>query len=90
MALNIKDPVTERLAAEIAAQTGTSKTGAVRSALQEQRDRLRAEATAADRAAGVRRFLLEEAWPQVPDEVRRRPLSKAERESVLGLGPDGV
>ena len=34
MALNIKDPETERLAAEVAALTGTTKTGAVRYALR--------------------------------------------------------
>ena len=35
MALNIKDPETERLAAEVAALTGTTKTGAVRYALRQ-------------------------------------------------------
>jgi len=35
VALNIKDPETERLAAEAAALTGDSKTGAVRQALRE-------------------------------------------------------
>lgn len=34
MALNIKDPETERLAAEVAAITGQTKTGAVRYALR--------------------------------------------------------
>jgi antitoxin VapB len=90
MALNIKDPATQALAAEVAALSGETKTGAVREALRERRDRLRGEAAAAHRAVGVRRFLLEEAWPQVPDEVRRRPLSKAEREAVLGYGAQGV
>ncbi len=35
MGLNIKDPETERLAAEIATLTGESKTGAIRTALRE-------------------------------------------------------
>lgn len=90
MALNIKDQVTQELAAEVAALAGESKTAAVRAALRERRDRLRVEAAGADRAVGVRRFLLEEAWPQVPDDVRRRPLSKAQRETILGYGSDGV
>ncbi len=38
MPLNIKDPVTEQLAREVAAMTGESKTGAIRSAARE-RDR---------------------------------------------------
>src|SRR5262249_60800991 len=40
MALNIKDPEVEKLAAEIAAMTGESKTRAVKVALQERRQRL--------------------------------------------------
>lgn len=40
MALNIKDAETERLASEIAALTGESKTGAVRQALSERKQRL--------------------------------------------------
>ena len=35
MALNIKDPETERLAAEVAALTGQTKTGAIRYALRQ-------------------------------------------------------
>ena len=35
MALNIKDPETERLAAEVAALTGNTKTGAIRYALRQ-------------------------------------------------------
>lgn len=35
MALNINDPETERLAAEVAALIGTTKTGAVRYALRQ-------------------------------------------------------
>lgn len=44
MALSIKDLETERLALEVAALTGDSKTGAVRQALRERRDRLRRDA----------------------------------------------
>lgn len=40
MALNIKDPEAERLVSEIAALTGESKTGAVRQALTERKQRL--------------------------------------------------
>jgi antitoxin VapB len=43
MTLSIRDLETERLAAEVAAMTGDSKTGAVRQALRERRERLRAE-----------------------------------------------
>ena len=40
MALNIKDQETKKLAAEVAELTGESKTGAVREALRERKDRL--------------------------------------------------
>ena len=57
MALNIKDPETEKLAAEVAAITGETKAHAVKVALRERRQRL---AVRAARPAGVeelRRFM---------------------------------
>lgn len=89
MALNIKDPEAERLAAEVAELAGESKTGAVRTALRERRARLLAERSAADRAARVRRTLAEVIWPQVPPGVRGKPITKVERETILGIGPEG-
>jgi antitoxin VapB len=49
MALNIRNPETERLAAELARRTGETKTEAVTKALRERLDRLR-------RARGKRRL----------------------------------
>lgn len=89
MALNIKDAETERLAAEVAELAHESKTRAVRVALEERRERLVGR-PAASRAARLRRFLTDEIWPQLPDDVRGRPVTKADREAVLGLGPDGL
>lgn len=89
MAMNIKDPETERLAAEVAALTGESKTAAVRTALRERRDRLAAQSGLRRRT--LRRFLEDEVWPRVPPEVRDQPpMTKAEREAILGYGPEGV
>lgn len=87
MALIIKDPETERLAAEIAAPTGESKTRAVHVALAERRERLHAPAAKA-REARLLRFMEDEFWPPIPAELRR-PLTMAEREEILGIGPDG-
>lgn len=89
VALNIKDPEAERLAAEVAELAGETKTGAVRVALAERRARLLAEHSATDRAARVRRVLAEVIWPQVPPDVRGKPITKAEREAILGIGPEG-
>ncbi|MFN8202180.1 MAG: type II toxin-antitoxin system VapB family antitoxin [Solirubrobacteraceae bacterium] len=90
MALNIKDPETERLAAELAAVTGETKTGAVRTALRERRERLGREHGAQTPGERLRRVLEEEIWPLVPDDVRGKPITKTEREEILGYGPDGV
>ncbi|MBV9163118.1 MAG: type II toxin-antitoxin system VapB family antitoxin [Pseudonocardiales bacterium] len=87
MALNIKDPETERLATEVAALAGETKTSAVRVALRERLDRLRASAE--DPVDRLHRFLVDEAWPQVPVELRGG-LTKREREVILGYGPEGV
>jgi antitoxin VapB len=90
MALNIKDPETERLAGEVAALTGETKTRAINVALQERWARLVAAQAASDRSARLLRFLTDEAWPQVPPALLGRAPSKAEREAILGYGPEGV
>lgn len=89
VALNIKDPDTERLAAEVAALAGETKTAAVRVALRERLERLHALAVVDDPVNRLRRFLVDEAWPQVPVELRG-DLTKREREAILGYGPEGV
>jgi antitoxin VapB len=35
-------------------------------------------------------LLVEEVWPQVPATVLGATLSRAEREDILGYGPDGL
>jgi len=90
VALNIKDPEAERLAAEVAALTGESKTGAVRTSLAERKARLALAGVPRARAEGLRRFLENEAWPQVPAEVLGKRLTRDEREAILGYGTEGV
>jgi antitoxin VapB len=90
MALNIKDRETERLAAEVAALAGESKTRAVKIALQERRARLAVRTTGRDRRGHLLRFLEAEVWPQVPGKLRGRKTGKRERERLLGFGPQGV
>ncbi len=87
MALTIRDHETEALAAEIAELTGESKTATVRRALRAERDRLAAHdsAAVAARVARVRRLLEEDVWPQVGAQDTQVPLTKAEREAILGL-----
>ena len=83
MALNIKDPEAERLAAEVAELAGESKTGAVRQALLERKERLLL-ARGGDRAARIRAVVERHAVPGV------RAPSKEEEEEILGFGPEGV
>lgn len=90
MALNIKDTETEQLATEVAELTAETKTGAVKVALQERRQRLRARAAQPSKAGRLLRFLADEAWPQVPDALLGTGISRAEREQILGYGPEGV
>lgn len=90
MALNIKDPVAEKLAAEVAKLAGESKTQAVRVALRERRERLAFGGAGLDRRERVRRFLEEQVWPAIPRHLRGKRLTKKERERILGYGPEGV
>jgi antitoxin VapB len=90
MALNIKDPETERLADEVAELTGETKTRAVKVALDERLRRLKRRVVRRDRAAALRRLLEDEIWPQIPRDVLGKRATKEEREAILGYGPEGV
>ena len=89
MPLNIKDPETERLAAEIAAMTGDTKTGAIRRALRERKRRLLLEQTGGGRGDRMVAVLERSLWPHL-DTIAPRPLTAAEEDAILGYGPDGV
>ncbi len=92
MALNIKDRETEALVAEIAALTGETKTGAVREAARERLERLRLQEGRPNPrrdAESMRRFL-DELRSEIPPELLGKTITKAEREEILGYGPDGV
>ena len=90
MALNIKNPEVERLAAEVARTAHETKTEAIRRALLERRQRLAARRTDISRAERIRAFLENEVWPKIPPELRKLGISKQEREQILGYGPEGV
>jgi antitoxin VapB len=88
MALNIKNREVERLAAEIARLTHTTRTEAIRQSLEERRQRLAAISPAADREEALRRFLKLRIWPRIPASASRRwPLE--EEDAALGYGRFG-
>jgi len=89
MALSIKDPATEEMAADIASRMGETKTEAIRKALHERRLRLFVPAAREERWARVQRLLREEIWPEL---TRSKPgkTTKAGKERILGYGKAGV
>jgi antitoxin VapB len=89
MALNIKNADVERLATEVARLTGESKTEAIRRALDERRRRLTRRATD-ERRARVLRFLEKKVWAKLPAGERGRRLTRAQEDTILGFGPEGV
>ena len=90
MALNIKNPEAERLAAEVAGLAGESKTEAIRVALSERKEKLLLSRGAASKRERIEAVLRNRIWPQVDPKLLGRPILKAEREGILGYGPDGV
>lgn len=91
MALNIKNPEVERLAAEVSAITGETKTEAVRKALDERRRRLALDAGARrPRGEAFLRYLQAEVWPKAPAQALGRRLSREEEDALLGFGPEGA
>lgn len=82
MALNIKDPVTDALARELAAQTGETITDAVRIAMSERLARVRRQRSVASRSADLQRFI---------DRGRQRStLDDRSAEEILGYDENGL
>lgn len=81
MALNIKDPETDRLARELAALTGQPITAAVRDALE-------------DRIAALRRRAAADSGPDLADIIARgrarRVVDDRSDDEILGYGEDGL
>jgi antitoxin VapB len=90
MALNIKNAEVERLADQVARLTGETKTEAIRQALIARRESLTTRASGLSRARRLAMFLERRAWPLLPAARAKGRMSKAERERILGYGPEGV
>ena len=70
MALNIRNPETERLAAELARRTGESKTEAVTKALRDRLMRVRREVTKRSLADELEEIAKHCASLRIPDRRR--------------------
>lgn len=82
MALNIKDPQTDRLARELAAATGESITVAARTAIEERLARVRARAAVQPRGDELREL--------IHRGRARRALDPRAPEEVLGYDEHGL
>ncbi len=80
MGLNIKNPEVERLAAEVAALTGESKTEAIRQALLARKEKLTLPRR--KRSEGLREWLERDVWPLVKPEYRGKPVTKEEWDAL--------
>lgn len=89
MALNIKNEEVERLAREVSAMTGETKTEVIRRALTERQQRI-ATSKGERPAARLVRFLEDELWPTIPKRERGRKLSQAQEDEILGYGTEGI
>jgi antitoxin VapB len=89
LALNLKNPEVERLAAEVAALAHETKTEAIRKALLDRKARLTgvpSAGTRTQRAVSV----LTSFRAALPAQYRGRPLTREEEDDILGFGPGGV
>lgn len=76
MALNIKNPQVEDLAAEVAEITGETKTEAIRRALEERRHRLSFQVVQENRGDELRSFLEREVWSVIRARSESRRLAE--------------
>lgn len=89
MALNIKNPEVESLAAEVAHLAQETKTEAIRRALEERKARLSVRRNPKAKAEQLIQFFETEVWPHIPKNLRGKRITKKEREEILGYGPHG-
>ncbi len=90
MALNLKNAEVEKLATQVAELAGETKTEAVRRALAERKERLLGRRAQLSKRERLLELLEKRIWPSAPRGVLGVPLSKREREEILGYGPEGV
>lgn len=89
MALNIKNAEVEALAARLADAKGTSKTEAVRNALESELASLES-VPVRSKGRRILEFLEHDVWPYVPAASLGTPVTRDERERILGYGDQGV
>ena len=89
MGLNIKNAEVEQLATEVAQITRETKTEAIRQALLEKRERLRASTTHRRGRHSLTEYLERQVWPLMPEAELGRRLTREQEDDILGYGPSG-
>jgi len=87
--LNIKNREVESLAAEVATLANETKTEAIRRALLDRKQRLLIRRTEPSKKERLLRALEDHIWPAISAGQLGRPISKRERERILGYGKHG-
>ena len=82
MALSIRNEKTEKLARELAAESGENITQAITRALEERLQRLRGRAAAIDLAEEI--LKISRRCSELPDQDKRTP------DEILGYGATGI
>ncbi len=82
MALGIRNAKAEKLARELAVESGENITQAITRALEERLQRLRARSTTIDMAEEIMK--ISKRCSKIPDQDQRSP------DEILGYGPKGV
>ena len=82
MALSIRNPKAEKLARELAAESGENITQAITHALEERLQRLRGRSIAIDLAEEIMK--ISKRCSEIPDQDQRSP------DEILAYGPTGV
>ena len=82
MALSIRNAKAEKLARELAVESGENITQAITRALEERLQRLRGRSTTIDMAEEIMK--ISKRCSEIPDQDQRSP------DEILGYGPTGV
>jgi antitoxin VapB len=82
MALSIRNAKAEKLARELAAESGDNITQAITRALEERLQRLRGRSTAINMVEEIMK--VSKRCSEIPDQDKRSP------DEILGYGPTGV
>ncbi len=90
MGIDWGDAEVEKLAKEIAAATGETETETVRESLRQRHERVVSKPRRKNTYPTMREWLEKEIWPHIPpEELGKPPMTKAEVEEILGIGPEG-